>query len=202
VRAKSIPTAVLGILVAAAACSKPSESDKASVDTGRDIRFATEAAGEKSTVSDLEAHRTPPRAVLPEARRRNPVLRAAAPTPAPTPEPVAVAAEPVLEATMRVVTQTELPAPVAEVALPAPRGPEPGLEASGDGPSGEGDRGPMILIRGGSGGLHDDCKLHGVGLTGLGGGGIAINRVAPPLQRGLNRGSHSLGGRVGGIRIR
>lgn len=45
----------------------------------------------------------------------------------------------------------------------------------------EDDRGPRIIIRGGIGSPHDDCKIHGGG----GGHGVAINSRMPPLGIGM-----------------
>ncbi len=105
------------------------------------------------------------------------------------------------ESTLRVITQTSLPAPtpLLEVPLPAPQGPAAaGGSESGNGEMGSypggGSRGPMILIRGGMGTDRDDCKIHGMG------GGIAINRLAPSFGRTSGGSARPMGG--GGIRIR
>ncbi len=79
-------------------------------------------------------------------------------------------------------------APMTPAMAPVPRGPAPG---SGDGMgagAGDGgrdpvlfpDRGPgTIIIRGGMGGIEDDCKRHPQGYPA---GGIAINNRMPPTS--------------------
>jgi hypothetical protein len=104
------------------------------------------------------------------------------------------------EATMKVVTTTETPRPMSEPSMPFIPGAvldsTPAHWNYGGGGGGGGTRGPMILIRGGMGTERDDCKVHGVG-----GGGIAINRVTPPVRLAAgNRRSFSGGG--GAVRIR
>jgi hypothetical protein len=180
-----------------AACSRPSDSAR-TVESPRDLRLA-EPTVDTRTVSDLEAGRTPPRVARPESTRRPSPTRSAeavAPTPAHAAMPVAMDSL----VSMRVVTRAELPVPMPEVSLPAPSGPAlagPEVGAEDPGQAQGGHRGPMILIRGGMGSPHDDCKIHGLGgLGGLGGGGIAINRVAPPVRGGSGGAPRSVGGTV------
>lgn len=190
-----IPAAGLALCILGAACARPSDSAD-TADSQRDLRLI-EPSAEPRPVSDLEAGR-PPNVPIPEARRHpNPSPAVRTPD-APAPEPAAIAAAPEPEAAIRIVARTELPAPVPEVALPAPRGPalaggaDPGPESLGEGSGGS--RGPMILIRGGLGSARDDCKIHGLG-------GIAINRLTPPIGGDSPR-RRSGGGGGGGVRIR
>jgi hypothetical protein len=194
----------VGAVLLAAACSRPADiaQDR---ESHRDIRLIEEPSADKQTVSDLEAGKTPPRVALPEARLKVATTPSAAPVAAPAHDHAAMMAELEPEATMKVVTQTESPAPITETSLPLPSGPAAGGvadSAPGNGGSyGGGSRGPMILIRGGMGTERDDCKIHGIGgLGGFGGGGIAINRVTPPIGGHGSRRSFSGGGGV--VRIR
>jgi len=200
-------TLATGLGVLAVACSKPIETAGKEGQTSRDIRLIEEPAA-PGTVSNLEAGRVNPPTVLPEARKPSPSSRATIASPAPAPQPAALMADVQPESTLRVITQTNLPAPapLVDVPLPAPQGPAPlgaseaGLGDMGNSGSGGGSRGPMILIRGGMGTDRDDCKIHGMGgLGGLGaGGGIAINRMAPSFRPGGGGSARPMGG---GIRI-
>ena len=192
-RVSSISPVFLGAALLAVACSKPSDSVK-DQESRRDVRLIEEPSTDKQTVSDLEAGK-PPHAPLPEARSRSANLPAAEPVAAPAPNHAAMMAELEPEATMKVVTTIETPAPVSETSLPFIRG--AGMQADSTPEHwnyGGGSRGPMILIRGGMGTDRDDCKIHGMG-------GIAINRITPPVRgAGGNRRNFSGGG--GTVRIR
>lgn len=203
-RISPIPKLLVGAALLGVACSRPGDTAKEQ-EAHRDIRLIEEPSTEKQTVSALEAGKPATRVALPEARTKLPLPPAAEPFDAPAHNHAAMMAELEPQATMRVVTQTEIPAPIIETSLPAQSG--PALEGEGDrgqgntASSGGGSRGPMILIRGGMGNERDDCKIHGIGgLGGFGGGGIAINRVTPPFRSGGNRPSFSGGG--GTVRIR
>lgn len=201
-RKSPISPVFVGAALLAVACSRPGNTTK-DQEAYRDIRLIEEPSRDKQTVSDLEAGRSPPRVALPEARSTS-TSPAALPVQAPALNHAAMVAELELEATMRVVTQTESPAPMGETSLPALRGPAPGGVAdSAPGNTGSygggGSRGPMILIRGGMGGARDDCKIHGLG--GLGGGGIAVNRLGPPI-RGTSGTNRQFSGAGGVVRIR
>ena len=94
------------------------------------------------------------------------------------------------EVTPTVTTLALAPAsetPMAPGMAPLPRGPAPGGgdgTGAGAGDSGRDpvlfpDRGPgTIIIRGGMGGIEDDCKRHPQGYPA---GGIAINNRLPPV---------------------
>lgn len=197
-----IPAAGLSLCILGAACSRPSGS-AVSAGAPRDLRLI-EPVADPGPVSDLEAGRLP-KVAIPEARRLPHASPAVALRNAPAPAPVAVPAAPEPEAAIRIVARTELPAPVPEVVLPATRGPaltgETGLGTALPGEADGGSRGPMILIRGGQGSARDDCKVHGMGgLGGFGGGGIAINRVTPPIGGDSPR--RRSGGGMSGVRIR
>ncbi len=186
-----------------AACSAP--SPRATV-PDRDLQLIEPPASEAKTVSDLEAGR-PETRKLPEARKTPSRSRAveperAPPLPAPIPRAVAAIEEPELK--LEVVASTESPGTLVEIPLPAPRGPGPRDEGSAParGTDEGAGRGPTILIRGGIGSGFDDCKIHGMGGLGSGAsGGIAINRVAPPL-RNAGPGPGPSRSFQGGIRIR
>lgn len=190
-RVSPISPLFLGAALLAVACSKPSDSAK-DQESRRDVRLIEEPSTDKQTVSDLEAGKTPPRTLLPEARTRSPNPPAAEPVAAPAPNHAAMMAELEPEAAMKVVTTTETPAPLNEPSMPWIRGAV--LDSTPDHwNSGRGSRGPMILIRGGNGTDRDDCKVHGMG-------GIAINRMTPPARGGGGRRNFSSAGGI--VRIR
>lgn len=193
-RVSPISPLFLGAALLAVACSKPSDPAK-DQESRRDVRLIEEPSTDKQTVSDLEAGK-PPRAPVPEARSKSSSLPAAEPVAAPAPNHAAMMAELEPEATMKVVTTTETPAPLNEPSMPWIRGAV--LDSTPDhwnaGGGSGGSRGPMILIRGGVGTDRDDCKVHGMG-------GIAINRSTPPV-RGGSGGRRNLSFTGGTVRIR
>jgi len=191
VRVSPISLVLVGAALLAVACSRPSDSAR-DQKAHRDIRLIEEPSTDKQTVSDLEAGKPSPREAIPEARTRSPNPPAAEPAPAPSHNHAAMMAELEPEATMKVVTTTETPAPLNEPSMPFIPGAildsTPAHWNYGGG--GGGSRGPMILIRGGMGTDRDDCKIHGMG-------GIAINRMTPPVRGvGGNRSNFSGGGIV------
>ena len=166
------------------ACSRP-VADQAGSAEARQIRLAEPATPDSAVVSDLEA----PQALKPVLVRRvtSPVPRSA---PA---EPVhdhvaAVAADvPHVMSSMERSAEPVVELPGLVAAPSAPVGTAPALivgtqavAASVPGdyrpsvPTLGGSRGPMILIRGGMGGVDDKCDLRGQHRS-----GIAINRSAP-----------------------
>ena len=177
-----IPALTASLL--AVACSKPAstdQNDESPERRTREIQLVETPGSDARVVSDLEAGRDS-RALLagPIARKR-PASRAM------NHQAEIMAAEPAppTQVTMSVVSVTEAPSELAQVPLPAPagavaegRGPG-GVRGGGDYPSfGGGSREPTIIIRGGMGSPHDDCKIHGTGAR----GGIAVNSIAPPMR--------------------
>lgn len=176
----------LRILIAAArhdggwlaACSKPA----ADQGTDRQIRLAEPPSADSAVVSTLEA----PNALKPVLVRRP----APAPTrPAAQPSPVVDLAVPAPHVTSSMAASVVETSALPELAA-APEAPALGFGGSiGHGlgavelpaaapqslaGAGGGNRGPMILIRGGMGGIDDKCDLRGQHRP-----GIAINRIAP-----------------------
>ena len=178
------------------ACSRPADESAHTAPT-RDVRLVEPAAPEQVKVSDLEAGRTLTAGRAAGQRAgRTPVARPAkapeavvevAQTPEPTPAPVEAVAE-------QVEAPAPAPAPAEEVVSIVDRGAQPmystGLgtaELAGLG----GSRGRGVIIRGGRGGIDDDCDLDRPGHH-----PVAINRVASPV------GGVTLSGRPRTISIR
>ena len=155
-------------------CSSPTPESAAS----RDIRLAAPTSAGAPTVSSLEAGKTQ---LAAPARH--------VPKAAPAPEPV-------LERKVPVVAEVGLPKVVSAVS-PATTGlaeapdhmPMAAMPAAPEEDHGSGSarvvddayrHGGTIMIRGGLGGIDDKCDLRPRGYR----GGIAINRMTPPLFRG------------------
>ncbi len=192
-------SATLITLITAAACSKPDstrdERPESTSARSRDIQLVDAAATEAKVVSDIESGRAP---AIPTLRVGKAVQRAAirekAPIDLTTPIRMAVVSERASETETVALVAAEMPA----VGGAAGRGPSPALEdataGASRGPS-DWSREPTVIIRGGMGSPRDDCKIHGTGGLG-GGGGIAINSIAPPFR---GRASPP---RLGQVRIR
>lgn len=207
---------VVSSLVAAgwlAACSTPARSpqEATGAKSARDLQLIEAPAGQAPAISDLEAGRP---LVAPKNR---PVERALAdqPVPAPVAEPTLV--EPVLTSSAVEPTLQPVGGPSATAAPVSAAGTEdvveikdrglpmsfqaPGADYPAmDGSEGFTRRGPTILIRGGRGGIDDDCDLDRPGAHGN--HGVAINRTSPSTPGGLrSSGPSRVGGRLGaGIR--
>lgn len=162
------------------ACSAPVPDDTPAALPPRDVRLVEPTILEPAGVSALEAGQL---AAGPQSR---PV---ATPHehhhPSPDPALVAEVLEPAPTVSETAVLAPELvPAPAPsepaeEPVLLVGRGVEPSYEA---GPgfglaSGSTRRDPVIIIRGGRGGVDDDCDLHRPGARRI---PMAINQVAPP----------------------
>lgn len=204
--------AALSAGISLVACSRPSsQNDQTGSSTaGRQIELAGAGSSEAPLASDLETRRAPRAARSPAAPR---VVAAAAtagqPDAPPTHDHVmgAVAVSvPQVGTTTSVVADPDrelarAPIPSAPSILVSTSfgaagvsgGPSAGTEPDLPGPI---NRAPTIIIRGGMGGPHDDCKVHGPG----GAPGLAINRITPGFGGGEVRGN--TGGRFprGGIR--
>jgi hypothetical protein len=209
-RASTILVAALmtGISVA---CSKPAPSNSQVPRAGspaddREIRLVNAPSSDAPVVSALEAGResTHTQSISTRLTRSMPVATAA--SPASDLEPSTEAALPSLALTevaapaTLVPSTTTLPVRTAGTDVPAAGTDDQG-GTSGRGartPYG-GTRGPVILIRGGMGTPHDDCKLHPVASRGA---GIAINNVAPPIPGRVAVSSRLTGGNGGFTRIR
>ncbi len=203
------------ILVAAAlfagtlaACSKPAQDTGSTA--GTDAATPALPGAEAQVVSALEAGHDPnftvPRSAAPPVTRRS----------APAPERAAEArvehvhGPEMAEAAPAVsVTPTSAGAAPLSVNLAfLPGAPAPASAATADAGSGDtgarrapGERGPAIIIRGGSGRPDDDCDLHNGGLRPARGVGIAINSLAPST-RPYRTGGHGSGFFPAGTRIR
>ena len=184
VRTSLVAALLAGISVA---CSKPAPplpgADAPNDD--REIRLVdAPSADDLPVVSALEAGRE---ATLDQGSStlRTSIRRDSA-IPVSTPEPRAEAAVPSLAVTEMAApaalapATTSLPMPSAGTGMPAAIGAAGSGTSAGSAPAtlAGGTRGPFILIRGGMGTPHDDCKLHPVASRGA---GIAINNVAPPI---------------------
>jgi hypothetical protein len=208
-RARTIVAALMtGISVA---CSKPTPSNSQAPGAGspaddREIRLVDAPSSDAPVVSALEAGREPRHTQGIAARHTRAMPVATAASPASDLEPSTAAALPSLaltemEAPEALVPSTaSLPVRTAGTGVPA-AGTDDQRGTSGGGvrtPYG-GTRGPVILIRGGMGTPHDDCKLHPVASRGA---GIAINNVAPPIPGRVAVSSRMPGGNGGFTRIR
>lgn len=174
------------------ACSKPAP-DSAQTNAqagGRDIRLAETPRTEAPVASPLEA----PGAARPDpapAPARRIVVRESEPEPASHDHAAVTTDEPVQELSRTTTSSAE---PQLRLAMAtAPAAPIFGAARPLEGPGGANDpraipnfgtgRGP-IMIRGGRGGVDDDCDLHRPGF----GRPAAVNRVAPPLGGGFRGG--------------
>jgi hypothetical protein len=176
-----------------AACSLPAPEIDGAADGGaRDIRLVEQPSADAPRVSDLEAGRVGESAPARPVVRARPAVRQAAAAPKvvepeplvlqlatatlTTPIPTAPDAAPAEEAPPEIIR-----APVSSSWMGGTNGPL----ADGGGRSGHGG-GPGIIIRGGRGGIDDDCDLH---RPGFGGTGIAINRRGsiPVIGGGIAR---------------
>jgi hypothetical protein len=163
-----------------AACSKPAtQAGRHAGQDGRQIRLAEPAPADRAVGSDLEAHQ-PAKPIL---------VRRAGPARAAPSQAVRVAAE-VAEPQPSVMNMTA--SSMAEPLPAAGLSPAPEAKAIGFGGSighglgsfslpandaqtlSGGTQGPMIMIRGGMGGVDDKCDTRGAHR-----GGIAINRMTP-----------------------
>lgn len=143
----------------------------------RDVSLVQPAVADAPLVSPLEAGKPAP--------VRAPIRR---PAPRPRLDPVALVAmdrAPTVSAsaTLAVSEIVAAPMPAAPAAEPLEvvvgRGAEPWYgvgQAITPDPAG-GRRGPSVVIRGGRGGIHDDCDIHRPGMRRV---PLAINQVAPP----------------------
>ena len=208
---------IVSSLVAAgwlAACSTPARSpeEATGAKSARDLQLIETPANQAPGISDLEAGR-PPR--TPKSR---PVERTLADQPVPAPEAEPTPVEPaVVPAVVEpadqpvggpsAVTSESSAAPADEIVEIRDRGLPMSFQApGGDYPAIDGSegftarRGPTILIRGGRGGVDDDCDLDRPGAHGN--HGVAINRTSPSIPGGLrSSGPSRVGGRLGaGIR--
>ena len=173
------------------ACSKPGpESGQTEAQAGgRDIRLAETPRAEEQVASALEAPSSVRTAPAPAPVRRAVVRE---PEPEPAHDHAAVTTDEPVQALSR--TTVSSPEPQVHLAMSAaPAAPIFGAARPLEGPGGANDpraipnfgtgRGP-IMIRGGRGGLVDDCDLHRPGF----GRPAAVNRLAPPVGGGFRGG--------------
>ncbi len=195
-----------GLAIGLAACSNPAPStDKTAKATDRDLELIQSPSADTASVSDLEAGRVPLR-----SRPNRPIERrlaeVVAPPPAPT-EPVVqtmVTGGPAAEPATDLAAGSPAAPPQEEVVEVKDRGvlmsiPTPGDDDPGLGSSSLGSmaRRPGILIRGGRGGIDDDCDLDRPGAHGN--HGTAINRIAPTPGNQFGSETSRVGGRSGGM---
>ena len=187
------PTTIAAAFITAGllgACSTPAPESEAQK-RGRDLQLAETPRTEAPVASALEAPSAVRSAPAPAPARRV-IVREPEPEPAGHDHAAVTTDAPVRELS---VTTTSSAEPQLRLAMAtAPAAPIFGAARPLEGPGGANDpraipnfgtgRGP-IMIRGGRGGLDDDCDLHRPGV----GRPAAVNRLAPPL-----------GGFRGGIR--
>ena len=190
-----VPMTITAAFIAAGllgACSTPGP-ESAQTDTqagGRDLQLAESPRTEAPVASALEAPSAVRTAPAPAPARRV-VVREPEPEPAGHDHAAVGTDEPVQELS---VTTTSSAEPRLRLAMAtAPAAPIFGAARPLEGPGGANDpraipnvgtgRGP-IMIRGGRGGLDDDCDLH----RPRAGRPAAVNRMAPPLGGGFRGG--------------
>ena len=172
-----IAAMISGSLVA---CSRPASN---SAKAARDIDLPGSPASEAPVLSAIEAGKAVPLSPVHQAAHR-----ASASTSAAMAHRMEVAAPKALpmpgSSTLNLVSAPEqvptAPQPVAQSEADAQSGTSDGGYTGLGGYRGHeppGHRDPVILIRGGMGGIDDRCDLRPRG----GRGGIAINRMGPPL---------------------
>lgn len=175
------PAFALVTLLVGGACSAPVPDDTQAALPPRDVRLVEPTILEPVGVSALEAGQP-----LPAGPRSRPVAaphehQHASPAPALVAE-VLESAPTVSETAVAAPELVPAPAPsepAEEPVLLVGRGVEPSYEA---GPgfalaSGSTRRDPVIIIRGGRGGVDDDCDIHRPGARRI---PMAINQVTPP----------------------
>jgi hypothetical protein len=174
------------------ACSKPaSETSRTDAQAGgRDLQLAETPRTEAPVASALEAPGAARTAPAPAPARRV-VVREPEPEPAGHDHAAVTTDEPVQELSRTTISSAEPQIGLAMASAPA--APIFGAARPLEGPGGANDpraipnfgtgRGP-ILIRGGRGGIDDDCDLHRPGF----GRPAAVNRMAPPLGGGYRGG--------------
>jgi len=165
-----------------AACSRPASNNARAA---RDIDLPASPASEAAVLSTLEAGKAVPLSPV-----HQPAHRASA------------SASTAVAHRMEVASPKALPMPGSStlnlVSAPeqVPAAPQPVAQSAADGQSGMSEGGytgmgafrgqepprrdPVIIIRGGMGGIDDRCDLRPRG----GRGGISINRMAPPMGGG------------------
>lgn len=209
-RIQNLSIVVAGAL--AVACSKPSEKGVQTPDQTTAAQlptFATPAGGDQPMVSAIEtsehselklvrpAERKPPQPVVVSGKGDNPGGRA-----------ISHALD--LAVTPNVTPAAQSPStdvPITMAMAPVPSGPAPS-NGEGQGTGVGHGRGTLwqpdppstIIIRGGMGGIDDDCKRHPGGFA----GGIAINNRMPSVGHSpvlANNPSHRpfIPGRIGGM---
>ena len=196
-RVQHLTIVVVGALVVA--CSKPStESGEPAV--APTITAQTPMA-EQPLVSALEAGQKSELTLVRPAEKKplqQVAVKGKGDVPGETPGGAPQPSIDLGEITPSVTTASQAPsadAPMDMAMAPVPSGPAVGGEGSGAGSVGQeptliperGMGGPgTIIIRGGMGGIDDDCKRHpnGASTPGYPGGGIAINNRMPTLGSG------------------
>lgn len=189
------PITIAAAFVAAGllgACSTPApETGRSEAQAGgRDLQLAETPRTEAPVASTLEAPSATRSDPAPAPARRV-VVREPEPEPAGHDHAAVTADVPVQELSLTTTSPAE---PQLHLAMAtAPAAPIFGAARPLEGPGGANDpraipnfgtgRGP-ILIRGGRGGIDDDCDLHRPGF----GRPAAVNRIAPPLGGGWRGG--------------
>ena len=186
VRFRALIVTAAATAVCVAACSKPQTpaADRATP-KGRDLRLGSSLASDSAVVSDVEAGRTPkPRLNAPVEQYRAPQTVKLSKTSRALAE-VALArpklAMPAMAPKMSETATTLAMAPTAESARPTlvVGGGLNSGDADGSYP-GFGNHRGVVIIRGGPGGIDDDCDIRHPRSH----GGIAVNSSAPALGGG------------------
>ena len=183
-----------GALIASvwvAGCSKPGPEPRSAANQGavapsRDLQLADSPDPQGAVVSDIEAGRTPPRAHSPEGTRRT------KPEVAPRTEMTKTAVAALDQAPKLSATGASAEVPVTLAAAPAAPEMVETVHYTGGGgsiqtaddwsepaPLNRVGGGPRVIIRGGRGGVDDDCDLHRPGIRRMGGVAGAVHNTVP-----------------------
>jgi len=208
VRAPFLITAALLTGFWVSACSKPGNridknGNRDGTGATRDILLVDAPRSESTVVSDLEARHLPKPVLVRRAEPKKSAVQKTSSTQPTADHDHATAGQAAVVPALSQTTSAlaDRPMTLASVPMSVTTSHGEGRRSIGDDlapwPEG-GTRGPGIIIRGGRGGIDDDCDLHRPGARRP--GGVAVNDRMPSIGGGImvnNRVQRFGGGRVG-----